>query len=879
MILEKQKVETEMQKAEDTEQISEPEPSSPQDDKFRKEAGKALEAERRRRAAMKIQAVVRGQRARRSVSELLATKRPRNAEAQPAQQPPEAVPPRPATPVPASPLLCPEGHPLEAFTTPEDEWWCSGCQACLDCGSSMVGCRLCDYDLCAQCLRLLPYQSAKGKALRTSSAAPCQPRLSSKIHRGSRTQRQAKASSQDCFPSSSEEQEPELPLSPVDSSKESFEPALSRSTEPTTAATGVTTPDRKHSTSTAAVTPPSPGSEEHAKVTGPCPRATAARVPGVVARSAVRAGSGPLPPGLIPSGAAAPRPPGRCSTGASATAAAAEGAGGSGAPGSASGSARHQRGAAAAGHGAGAASVALTASLCPQGHALECFSTPSAEWWCSKCQTELPANALMFGCRPCDYDLCKACSQPAKARRKLVELDPLIRRNAEQQAEQQQASLKPPIAGVASSPATPMCRDAMHGSSPTVASELSTRSDSRLDGFHMARQARRQSVQNGSTASGRTILATTPPGSTTPQSVQNAPMQPSSACPSAAAESAPWWMPANGYGPLAAGSSPASFCMPPASLTVRSDGSSSEQLRGNVSLNGSRSGGSSCERTQQPRVPWNTPTARDERKWADVADDTSEEERCGSKCSSGRTMRSSAVAYTPSAWSVASVQQRSVGTPSAWSSQAAPAGAWPAAAPVLTPLLSTAPVVPTSSQDCELEETQSIASAVTVSTAATAIRGWTPPGGRENEPVPQTPPSKALPRMLTLEVDFEVNLEKQHNSSLGLEVRCHGSVLMILEVKRDGLVAAWNARNKANMVEVGDCISAVNALSGVAGEKLLAEMQKARSLKCMIRRQVQVDPQLVAGLPGAGDGELRMRVRPQQAAASGAGGSAVGPHA
>jgi hypothetical protein len=143
--------------------------------------------------------------------------------------------------------------------------------------------------------------------------------------------------------------------------------------------------------------------------------------------------------------------------------------------------------------------------------------------------------------------------------------------------------------------------------------------------------------------------------------------------------------------------------------------------------------------------------------------------------------------------------------------------------------------------------------------------------------------------MTTLEIEFEINLEKQHGSSLGLEVRCHGDVLMILEVKRDGVVAAWNARNKANMVEVGDCISAVNGLSGNSGEELLAEMQRGQSLICMIRRQIQVDPRLVAGLPG-GDGELRMRVRPQQAAASasrqgrgttsdsGPGGS-VKPHA
>jgi hypothetical protein len=47
---------------------------------------------------------------------------------------------------------CPRGHALVAFAAPNDRHGCDGCKACgLPEGSPLLGCRACDFDLCAAC--------------------------------------------------------------------------------------------------------------------------------------------------------------------------------------------------------------------------------------------------------------------------------------------------------------------------------------------------------------------------------------------------------------------------------------------------------------------------------------------------------------------------------------------------------------------------------------------------------------------------------------------------------------------------------------------------------------------------------------------------------
>lgn len=48
---------------------------------------------------------------------------------------------------------------------------------------------------------------------------------------------------------------------------------------------------------------------------------------------------------------------------------------------------------------------------CPAGHALSQFKTPTGEgdWCCSMCHGPVAEGSSMWGCRPCDYDLCTRC--------------------------------------------------------------------------------------------------------------------------------------------------------------------------------------------------------------------------------------------------------------------------------------------------------------------------------------------------------------------------------------------------------------------------------------------------------------------------------------
>ena len=52
----------------------------------------------------------------------------------------------------------------------------------------------------------------------------------------------------------------------------------------------------------------------------------------------------------------------------------------------------------------------LGVKACPMGHELRMFSTPHDEFFCELCgeQQYLPAGAMLFGCRTCDWDACEA---------------------------------------------------------------------------------------------------------------------------------------------------------------------------------------------------------------------------------------------------------------------------------------------------------------------------------------------------------------------------------------------------------------------------------------------------------------------------------------
>ena len=45
---------------------------------------------------------------------------------------------------------------LKRFDTPNDDWWCSTCRRKLATGTSMLGCRTCDLDYCADCEPVTP---------------------------------------------------------------------------------------------------------------------------------------------------------------------------------------------------------------------------------------------------------------------------------------------------------------------------------------------------------------------------------------------------------------------------------------------------------------------------------------------------------------------------------------------------------------------------------------------------------------------------------------------------------------------------------------------------------------------------------------------------
>ena len=47
--------------------------------------------------------------------------------------------------------VCPDGHELIEYSAPDDQWACDRCRSVASVGSTMFGCRLCNYDLCTRC--------------------------------------------------------------------------------------------------------------------------------------------------------------------------------------------------------------------------------------------------------------------------------------------------------------------------------------------------------------------------------------------------------------------------------------------------------------------------------------------------------------------------------------------------------------------------------------------------------------------------------------------------------------------------------------------------------------------------------------------------------
>ena len=46
---------------------------------------------------------------------------------------------------------------------------------------------------------------------------------------------------------------------------------------------------------------------------------------------------------------------------------------------------------------------------CPEGHDLIPFESETDNFVCSVCECEFPTGTILYGCRTCDYDLCREC--------------------------------------------------------------------------------------------------------------------------------------------------------------------------------------------------------------------------------------------------------------------------------------------------------------------------------------------------------------------------------------------------------------------------------------------------------------------------------------
>eukprot|EP00929_Paragymnodinium_shiwhaense_P088899 TRINITY_DN49204_c0_g1_i1.p1 TRINITY_DN49204_c0_g1~~TRINITY_DN49204_c0_g1_i1.p1 ORF type:complete len:339 (+),score=95.48 TRINITY_DN49204_c0_g1_i1:110-1126(+) len=72
-----------------------------------------------------------------------------------------------------SPLTCPEGHVLKRFETDHDQYVCDVCRKKQQLGSCMLGCRLCDHDVCLRCAEPLGVDPSSAGGMTDSILVVC----------------------------------------------------------------------------------------------------------------------------------------------------------------------------------------------------------------------------------------------------------------------------------------------------------------------------------------------------------------------------------------------------------------------------------------------------------------------------------------------------------------------------------------------------------------------------------------------------------------------------------------------------------------------------------------------------------------------------------
>jgi len=79
----------------------------------------------------------------------------------------EADPHQGTTPTSSAPpaYMCSAHHPLKSFETDEDGYSCSKCENEFPEGSTLHGCRICDFDACSVCVKTLPVKETIGSLL------------------------------------------------------------------------------------------------------------------------------------------------------------------------------------------------------------------------------------------------------------------------------------------------------------------------------------------------------------------------------------------------------------------------------------------------------------------------------------------------------------------------------------------------------------------------------------------------------------------------------------------------------------------------------------------------------------------------------------------
>eukprot|EP01083_Nonionella_stella_P177734 625595_1 len=72
---------------------------------------------------------------------------------------------------------------------------------------------------------------------------------------------------------------------------------------------------------------------------------------------------------------------------------------------------------------------------CPGAHGLTNFQTPESGYGCNICGNRFPIHTSMFGCRTCNYDLCVTCFKPEHSTTPIKEQDIKPKRRAKKKAQ------------------------------------------------------------------------------------------------------------------------------------------------------------------------------------------------------------------------------------------------------------------------------------------------------------------------------------------------------------------------------------------------------------------------------------------------------------